>query len=295
MKIKLTYLPLEWMKRIMIAGALTLLFSVQSNAQFHHHPFPPPNWNDSLNGWLDSLPPWLDSTFIAWHDSLENFPHPPFGHDSIGHFPPPPFFHDSFPPPPPHDSGFGGHDSFPPPPPHDSGFWGHDSFPPFHWGDSLPPINWDSMPPFHWGDSIPPFWHDSLPPPPPHDSGFQWHDSGFNWNDSGFQWHDSGFSGNDSGHCGGWWHRLADTGNPAAAVSVAIYPNPVVESAIVHIANSSGNVVMRLFDSNGRMIAVKSYANGDFQLTKDNLGAGIYFYQISDGNTRVAEGKLIFQ
>src|SRR5256885_1074420 len=95
-----------------------------------------------------------------------------------------------------------------------------------------------------WHDSIPDF-RDSIHTW--HDSGFQWGDSGHTGWDSGHTWHDSGQQWGDSGGFHHHGHRLADAaGN--TSVNVTIYPNPVAETATIHIENSSGNVLFRLFD-----------------------------------------------
>ncbi len=173
---------------------------------------------------------------------------------------------------------------------HDSGHFGNDSGHVFHnsghtWHDSGH-VDIDS------GHT----WHDSGHTF--HDSGHTWNDSGFTFHDSGHLWNDSGFGGNDTGHCGGGGHghRLENpNGNSQGAVNISIYPNPVLESAVMHIANTSGNVTFIMYDGSGRLAMVKALTNGDFQLDRANLGAGIYYYQITDGNTSISKGKLIFQ
>ena len=202
---------------------------------------------------------------------------------------------------------------------HDSiGGW-HDSIPNWndtthvgwhHWGDfhgwldsvrhhHYDSLNHDSIP-HHCGDSSAFGWHhhwDSIPHPP-HDSGHTWHDSGHTWHDSGHTWHDS--MPNDTGYIDttGWHHhgghRIADPGN-SSDLMVQIYPNPVVESAVIHIENASGNIVFTLVDETGRLAVQRTLSNGDFQLSKDHLNTGVYFYQVTDGDTPVAKGRLILQ
>lgn len=275
MKIQFTFLTLNRIKITGMIACLSLLFSSQLFAQHQRPHF----WrNDSTFVWNDSNHIWSDTN----------------------HFPPPP--------PPPYDSGHVWNDSghvwhdtlhFPPPPHCDRGH---------AWNDSG----------HTWIDS-----NHFPPPPPPQDSGHTWNDSGHAWNDTNHfppppppphdSGHagcdsnhfpppppqDSGHAGNDSGHCppppphhGG---RFADTPNPSTAVSISIYPNPIVESAVLHIENTSGNVTFRMYGINGRLVMERELTNGDFQLDKTNLGAGVYFYEINDGNTSVSKGKLIFQ
>ena len=75
-------------------------------------------------------------------------------------------------------------------------------------------------------------------------------------------------------------------------VLVSVYPNPMVESSTIHIENTSGNVIFRLFNITGQVALTKELGNGDFTINKGNLGEGLYFYTIEDSNTNVAKGKL---
>ncbi len=73
---------------------------------------------------------------------------------------------------------------------------------------------------------------------------------------------------------------------------VAIYPNPMVDNATLHIENTSGNVVFRVFQINGQVAFTKNLGNGDFSLSKENLSQGLYFYSVEDGSSTVARGKF---
>ena len=68
-----------------------------------------------------------------------------------------------------------------------------------------------------------------------------------------------------------------------------------MESAVLHIENSSGNVIFRMFDNNGRLATEKTLTNGDFRLDRIGFATGLYIYEIFDGNTSISKGKLIFQ
>ena len=75
-------------------------------------------------------------------------------------------------------------------------------------------------------------------------------------------------------------------------VFVSVYPNPMVESSTIHIENTSGDVIFRLFNITGQVALTKQLGNGDFTINKENLQEGLYFYTIEDSNTSVAKGKL---
>ncbi len=79
-------------------------------------------------------------------------------------------------------------------------------------------------------------------------------------------------------------------------VIVNIYPNPIADNAVIHIENTSGAVTFSMFDNLGRLVSTMSnLTNGDFNLSKQGLGAGIYLYEIIDANNNVSRGKLIIQ
>ena len=78
----------------------------------------------------------------------------------------------------------------------------------------------------------------------------------------------------------------------ASQVLVSVYPNPMVESSTVHIENTSGTVVFRIYTSTGQIALTKVMVNGDNNISKENLSEGLYFYSVDDGDTNVAKGKI---
>ncbi len=276
-------MKIQFTKAVMMMLFASLLFSTQSNAQFHrfHH------WGDSIP-FRDSAHTWNDSGHVGWHhwggyrpDSLHHALDSILHHrldslhhvlDSLRHHRDsldldslgwnPDSLHKGW-----HhgrDSGFTWHDS---------GFHHPDSG--FHHPDSG----------FHWPDSG--FHHP--------DSGFHWPDSGFQWPDTGMTWPDSGFHWPDSGMGGHHGpHRLADPNTQGSAM-VSIYPNPVLEYAVIHAENTSGNAVIRIYDLTGKLTIETTIQNGDNQLMRNGFKAGEYIYQISDGDSNLATGRLIFQ
>jgi PKD repeat protein len=108
-------------------------------------------------------------------------------------------------------------------------------------------------------------------------------------------WCDSVFVG--SHPCGGSHDHfrvsISDEDNQPTA---GVYPNPVTEKAILHIANTTGSVTFKLIDNTGRLVMMKeNLSNGDFEFAKNNLGTGIYFYQVNDDKGNELNGKLMIQ
>jgi hypothetical protein len=66
----------------------------------------------------------------------------------------------------------------------------------------------------------------------------------------------------------------------------------MVESAIIHLENTSGNASFTLYGINGQVAMTRELGNGDNKISKENLTEGLYFYTIFDGNTNIAKGKL---
>lgn len=95
-------------------------------------------------------------------------------------------------------------------------------------------------------------------------------------------------------HC--WRTGTAPAPAMGTSVAASVYPNPLTETATLHIENTTGDVTLRIFETTGRLVSMKeNLTNGDFELSKKELGTGLYFYQISDSNGGVVKGKLIVQ
>jgi hypothetical protein len=96
-------------------------------------------------------------------------------------------------------------------------------------------------------------------------------------------------------------HRIdRSSGNgsnlPGMPLSVSIYPNPVLESAVVRLQGTEGNVTFNVFESTGRMVISKTgIGNGEFELNRDNLSPGLYFYELRDNDNLVSTGRLVFK
>lgn len=91
----------------------------------------------------------------------------------------------------------------------------------------------------------------------------------------------TGVSGDRSGH----------TGKQAL-----IYPNPADDHFIIGLSMPAVGVTLTLTNSRGRTVRIIENINGtSLMIKRGNLPPGIYFYQITTGDTEVAGGKLILR
>lgn len=82
--------------------------------------------------------------------------------------------------------------------------------------------------------------------------------------------------------------------------SVKIYPNPMIDNAIIAFdpasLNAFGRISFELYDINGRLVkTISKIESSETQLERDNLGNGIYIYKFIGDNTLLASGKIILQ
>jgi hypothetical protein len=75
---------------------------------------------------------------------------------------------------------------------------------------------------------------------------------------------------------------------------VKLYPNPISELATVEVLrpNSNSNYTLSIFDRAGKAVQSLTSASGKFTFNVDGLAAGMYFYQLSDGDWH-STGKLV--
>ncbi len=84
---------------------------------------------------------------------------------------------------------------------------------------------------------------------------------------------------------------------------IVVYPNPLRYSALVSIrANQHPNkeVVFQLYDVTGKIIRsqkqlLNGYGYGEFQMQRDNLPQGVYFYTVSGRAGELGRGKVVVQ
>jgi hypothetical protein len=79
---------------------------------------------------------------------------------------------------------------------------------------------------------------------------------------------------------------------------ISIYPNPAADYAVLNIySGTQATATMRLIDNSGRQILTRSFMvnNGNNSIVLDHLAGlpkGIYFLQVSSGNTTYSEKLL---
>lgn len=75
---------------------------------------------------------------------------------------------------------------------------------------------------------------------------------------------------------------------------VRVYPNPMSDDATIEVLKPSANAqyTLGLFDRSGRMVKSLNSNSGKFNVNAKELAAGMYFYQVSDGDW-YSTGKLV--
>ena len=78
---------------------------------------------------------------------------------------------------------------------------------------------------------------------------------------------------------------------------IQIYPNPLATSCIIKIdeAIHLQNAELKIHDFLGREVLVSEIINSQFEIKRNNLTRGIYFYQIINQGETIDVGKLVIQ
>jgi hypothetical protein len=78
-----------------------------------------------------------------------------------------------------------------------------------------------------------------------------------------------------------------------------VYPNPMEDKATIYFTSRDDNwssYSLELVNIKGQKVKLNSrLVNGTFEIRKDQLSAGMYFYQISRDNKKVAAGKVLIK
>jgi len=77
--------------------------------------------------------------------------------------------------------------------------------------------------------------------------------------------------------------------NNIEASKISVYPNPVSDRCVIETAKPANLKVMSI---SGKILFEKSLENGKNYFSVENLSSGIYFLQISDGNT-ISTSKIL--
>lgn len=79
-------------------------------------------------------------------------------------------------------------------------------------------------------------------------------------------------------------------------IRVSAFPNPFKESTKIVVDGLNSKFNFSLFDVTGRMVKkISSIENNQFELKRGELTSGVYFYKISAGENRDANGKLVVE
>lgn len=77
----------------------------------------------------------------------------------------------------------------------------------------------------------------------------------------------------------------------------SLYPNPISESALLHIITKEKLHDAKLHISNSMGCSIKSLqvSNNEIMINKSEMSAGIYFYQLILNNEIISSGKLVVE
>ena len=82
------------------------------------------------------------------------------------------------------------------------------------------------------------------------------------------------------------------------AYQVKAIPNPFTTSTTITLTGYEANtapLTLQVYDAMGRMIQTLESNTAQFVLERKDLPSGLYFFRITDGNTRLKSGRLIAQ
>ncbi|MDB5281755.1 MAG: hypothetical protein JWO06_830 [Bacteroidota bacterium] len=86
---------------------------------------------------------------------------------------------------------------------------------------------------------------------------------------------------------------IAELGND---VIMPAYPNPFTQTTNILVGTVNEKFDFQLFDVCGRLMReITDLDTEQFQVSRDNLPAGVYPYVISAGNKRLGYGKLVIE
>lgn len=89
--------------------------------------------------------------------------------------------------------------------------------------------------------------------------------------------------------------RLLSNVNNEISKQISLFPNPGKDNIYLDFGNAlTGNVQLRVIDVQGRTVkAFNRNVNGQTELNISDIEKGMYFIQISDGNTTVATKRFV--
>ncbi|MGZ3864784.1 MAG: T9SS type A sorting domain-containing protein [Bacteroidia bacterium] len=75
----------------------------------------------------------------------------------------------------------------------------------------------------------------------------------------------------------------------------SIYPNPFTKTATIETQSKTIFAVFEMFDIRGQKVKQFQINNSKTDIIRDNLSAGVYFYQIISGDKFIDRGKIIIE
>lgn len=82
------------------------------------------------------------------------------------------------------------------------------------------------------------------------------------------------------------------------SVAIKVYPNPFSQSTTIELKTENDNFPLsfKLFNPLGRVVMeIMNVRNEKFEVNRQDLSSGIYFYQISDYKGKFVNGKIVIQ
>lgn len=80
-----------------------------------------------------------------------------------------------------------------------------------------------------------------------------------------------------------------------SANSIKVYPNPSFDVINFELENETESLYLEVYNNTGKLLLSKNFESNNFQLSKDAMKTGIYFYHIRSEGKILAEGKFVFQ
>lgn len=84
--------------------------------------------------------------------------------------------------------------------------------------------------------------------------------------------------------------------NVAAEVSINVYPQPASDYVVFNVQNAGSNMVMSIFDLNGRVVAESFVSSGtELKIETADWTNGTYVYQLKSEGTFLTTGALMIK
>ena len=75
--------------------------------------------------------------------------------------------------------------------------------------------------------------------------------------------------------------------------SLKVRPNPMQDFAVIELEKEIQNGFFELYDGNGKLAWQQKFHGKLFEIQRNQLHSGIYFYKISENGKAINSGKII--